>query len=559
MTITTTPIRDRLPRFVLAALGGLVLLVGLMPALAHAQTFKVTRTDDPSPGACAPGDCSLREAVIASNGAGGPDKIKLPADNYRLSIPGAGSDTQGDLDLLDDVRISGVGGLAIIDGNGLITGDRVFEVSAGAQVQMKRLRVAFGQAPIDGDSVSRGGGIRVNSGSGLVFSKGFIHHNQTDPSVIGNGGGIYNEGDLTMIRSTVLGNEASVPSFGGGIATQGGGSTEIVASTVRNNTGTFGGGLSGSGAVADPTSLKVVRSTLNSNSAGLGGAIYGGGSGAYGFTVEIDDSTLAKNTGADKGGAIRLRNGSSLAVAGSTITENTADSSGDGLAGAISMKRDADATVATLVNTIVAANIDLGPSSIPDCQAESGAVVISAGHNLVGNANGCGLAPNSGDLIGSAGSPIDPLLGNLADNGGPATTTALLSGSPAINAGDPATPGSGGTACSATDERGVHRSACDIGAYERTKCAGVLVNRVGTGGSDVLKGTAGADGFLAFGGRDVIRARAGADALCAGRGRDRLIGGAGSDALRGGRGTDACLGGSGHDSAASCEVRRSIP
>jgi hypothetical protein len=45
----------------------------------------------------------------------------------------------------------------------------------------------------------------------------------------------------------------------------------------------------------------------------------------------------------------------------------------------------------------------------------------------------------------------------------------LLSGSPALGAGNPATPGSGGGACLATDQRGVDRSAhgvCDIGAYE---------------------------------------------------------------------------------------------
>ena len=155
MTITHTPIRDRLPRFVLAALGGLILLLGLMPALAHAQTFKVTRTDDPAPGACAPGDCSLREAVIAANVPGGPTRSRLPADNYRLSIPGAGSGRPGRPRPAHDVTISGAGGLAIIDGNGLITGDRVFEVSAGAQVQMKRLRVAFGRPDRRGQCLAR--------------------------------------------------------------------------------------------------------------------------------------------------------------------------------------------------------------------------------------------------------------------------------------------------------------------------------------------------------------------------------------------------------------------
>jgi YD repeat-containing protein len=51
----------------------------------------------------------------------------------------------------------------------------------------------------------------------------------------------------------------------------------------------------------------------------------------------------------------------------------------------------------------------------------------------------------------------------------------LLFGSPAIDAGNPATPGSGGNACDASDQRNFARPAdgngdgsarCDIGAYE---------------------------------------------------------------------------------------------
>ncbi len=60
------------------------------------------------------------------------------------------------------------------------------------------------------------------------------------------------------------------------------------------------------------------------------------------------------------------------------------------------------------------------------------------------------------------GTPDDPRLDTLADNGGPTQTMALLTGSPAIDAGNNET-------CATTDQRGVTRpqgEACDIGAYE---------------------------------------------------------------------------------------------
>ena len=60
-----------------------------------------------------------------------------------------------------------------------------------------------------------------------------------------------------------------------------------------------------------------------------------------------------------------------------------------------------------------------------------GGIVTSLGYNLASD-NGGGVLTGPGDQINT-----DPLLGPLQDNGGPTFTHALLSGSPAINAGDP--------------------------------------------------------------------------------------------------------------------------
>src|SRR5262249_31963842 len=71
---------------------------------------------------------------------------------------------------------------------------------------------------------------------------------------------------------------------------------------------------------------------------------------------------------------------------------------------------------------------------------------------------------------------IDPGLLPLADHGGPTRTMPLdLLFSPARDAGNPATPGSGGTSCEATDQRHTPRpfdgdgdsvAVCDLGAHE---------------------------------------------------------------------------------------------
>ena len=62
--------------------------------------------------------------------------------------------------------------------------------------------------------------------------------------------------------------------------------------------------------------------------------------------------------------------------------------------------------------------------------------LTSQGFNLIGNNSGATITPAQfSDQIGTAGAPIDPLLGPLQNNGGPTLTRALLSGSPAIDKG----------------------------------------------------------------------------------------------------------------------------
>ena len=151
------------------------------------------------------------------------------------------------------------------------------------------------------------------------------------------------------------------------------------------------------------------------------------------------------------------------------------------------------------------------------------------------------------------------MLGPLADNGGPTQTHALLSGSPAVGAGNATIAREGGPACETTDQRGLPRNDCDIGAYELVLCGKVAVNRLGTDGKDVLNGTGAADGLLGLGGKDTLKGKGGKDALCGGPGKDTLKGGGGKDLLRGEGGKDTCIGQGGKDKAKACEKTKKVP
>jgi hypothetical protein len=100
----------------------------------HGASFTVDATHDavdatPGDGVCADagGACTLRAAVMETNALPGADEVALPAGMYVLSIAGADEDAaaMGDLDVTDDLTLSGVGAQStVIDGGGI---DRVIQ------------------------------------------------------------------------------------------------------------------------------------------------------------------------------------------------------------------------------------------------------------------------------------------------------------------------------------------------------------------------------------------------------------------------------------------------
>jgi Ca2+-binding RTX toxin-like protein len=250
----------------------------------------------------------------------------------------------------------------------------------------------------------------------------------------------------------------------------------------------------------------------------------------------LTNVTISGNSAAEEGGGLVAYEPVSLNNV--TITGNTANSDGDasGDGGGIVQAGGA----ITIRNSIVAGNVD-GGGEAPDCSGP----VASGGHNILGSGAGCSGFTGVGDLVG-----VDPLLGPLADNGGPTPTHALLKGSPAVDAG--------GTDCAPTDQRGLPRN-CDVGAYELVLCRTIPVNRIGSAGKDALLGTSASDGILGFAGKDTLRGKGGRDGLCGGPGKDLLKGGGGKDLLDGGPGKDRCVGQAGRDRARACETEKSVP
>jgi uncharacterized repeat protein (TIGR01451 family)/CSLREA domain-containing protein len=464
-------------RFWIAVLMLLAIILSMMPApVAQAQGTTITVNTTVDGLNDGDGQCSLREAIQAANTdsvvdacttGSGDDTIILPAGTYTLTLAGAGEDSNatGDLDITDDLTINGAGAdSTTFDGNRL---DRVLHVHSGVAIEINGVKITNGKTPNGGFYSDGGPGGGIYNNGMLTITNSTLSSNTTghggDAGLIGwggdggAGGGIYNSGTLTITNSTLSSNTTGHGGVGSGFPSRGGdggagggiyngGTLTITNSTLSSNTTGDGGDSSGDfesgggdggagGGIYNSGTLTVVNSTVSINTTGHGGSGDGYGPGY----------------GGDGGG---IYNSGILTVTHSTISNNTTDYGGDGggidhINGAINVK-----------NTIIADNTD-PTGQTPDCSG----TLTSQGYNLVENITGCTIGGDpTGNITGQ-----DPRLCPLADNGGSTQTHALLPSSPAIDAGS----------CSAvtTDQRGGPRpvdipsivnvdDGCDIGAYE---------------------------------------------------------------------------------------------
>lgn len=302
--------------------------------------------------------------------------------------------------------------------------------------------------------------VHVESGevtiAGLTISNGRAYN--VLPLGDNLGGGIYNEGSLTVSNCVVTRNVALTEGvgygFGAGIFTYG--SLTVIDSTISGNTASFaGGGI----CTFHSAVVRLENSTISGNIAGL----QGGGLNFQGLAGSLKNCTLSGNSTPFDGTASALlhivfeNEGASLDLTDCTIAQNFGNPIGAVVVAALP---DNLGITTRLRGTLVAEND--GANFILD-----GAPVLqSLGHNLDSDGSSGWVNSSNGDLVGTQSTPIDAALSPLQDNGGPTYTHALLMGSPAVDAG---TCVDLDNASVPADQRHYPRpqgAACDIGAFE---------------------------------------------------------------------------------------------
>jgi hypothetical protein len=382
----------------------------------HPSTLVVTNTIDGEAG-------SLRQVLTDANNG---DTIQFDASLYGRAII-----LRIGLVIDKDIVISGFGpnhsSIERVDSLML----SVLEIASGHTVLLEGLTIRGGRARVSGGGIRNGGSTLIlnncavesntsdgsgagisHAGPNLTIVNSVVRHNSITGALNPIGGGIYGSGTMEIRNSKISGNVVmngtTGPGAGGGIGNVG--TMTIFNSTVSENSASVGAGIASFGPLA------ITNSTISGNIAfngvqGVGNG--GGGISSNSGPLTITNSTISENSAAGGGGIV---NGGQLTITHTTISDNQTDPGSGTIDNSGSLE---------IGNTI----LKTGPSGV-NIVNNSG-TVVSHGYNLSSD-NGAGFLAASGDQVNT-----DPLLGPLQDNGGSTFTHELLTGSPAINAGNP--------------------------------------------------------------------------------------------------------------------------
>lgn len=287
--------------------------------------------------------------------------------------------------------------------------------------------------------------------SGLTITNGFATNSYPD-----GGGGILNDHATLTLNACVIADNSN-GGAGNGI----------------------GGGICSDGSILGSATLTMNSCTLSSNT-GVGIFNYGEDNATNGAMLTMSNCTLSGNSSGSYGGIWNAGSlgHATLTVISCTLSGNSATTNIIAYVGGIYNDGNSSGNAKlTIGDTILKAGA-LGSNLV-----NNSGTVTSLGYNISSDSAG-GLLNATADQINT-----DPMLGALADNGGPTPTVALQPGSPAIDKGK-----SFGLL---TDQRGAPRifdflsipnaaggDGSDIGAFERG--GNPTLNIQQAGGSVVL-------------------------------------------------------------------------
>ena len=371
----------------------------------------------PGDGVCddGAGGCTLRAAIQTANALAGPDNVILPPGTRSLTSkrdPDVADELTGDLDVTSDITVVGIGGNeppcaagACIDGKG--GKDRIFDVSGNGALALEN----------------------------LILRNGKASKTDPDPGQVDevSGGCVRVAGTFSSTQVAIEG--CSSPDDGGCVG--------VVDGAFGSFAETFLTGCkakdAGGGIEVDAAAIDLIMVTISDSKAGD----EGGGIEVSDSEASLRNVTLSGNK-AKRGGGL-IAEGTAVVFANSSTFAGNSASDGASILGA------AD-------DPVLIQNSILASKKGNDCSGSGD----SLGNNIDAGTS-CFLS-GPGDQ-----SNVDPLLGELADNGGEVPTHELLAGSPAVDRGDDAS-------CEVTDARGEARldldgigtadTECDVGAFE---------------------------------------------------------------------------------------------
>jgi predicted outer membrane repeat protein len=298
----------------------------------------------PAPLECVDNICPCNEGGIRGAIAQGPGTYTFDCEEPTTIT------TSQEIELDEDV---------VLDGRGLLTVDggqrhRVFSVPSDRTVGLVGLAIINGN-----ETDEHGGGVR-NEGTLTVESCTLSGNNAgraggcrtNDLSLLcSEGGAIWNTGTLTVSATTMTGNSAH---FGGAIGNRAGATTVLDAEIIGNlASGCRGVGAvvcSGGGGVWNSATLTMENTRVEDSTADWGAALYTraaatltrctfldnaagfDGGGALNFeTLELVATSFDGNTAGQNGGGIANPSPGVLSVTTSTLSNNQAASAGGGV------------------------------------------------------------------------------------------------------------------------------------------------------------------------------------------------------------------------------------